>query len=92
MMEGNDEAAIELLESLERQIGHVAPPFADVEELRKRRCDHLTGCFIKNETAGHDGELIPAVVVDAAWRVDEQLQSGCGVDTTMHEAKPSGTL
>ena len=70
-MEGNDEAAIELLESLERQIGHVASPFADVEEFRERRRDNLTGDFIKDETAGHNGELIPAVVVDAARRIDE---------------------
>jgi hypothetical protein len=71
MMEGNDETAIELFESLERQIGHVASPFANIEEFRERRRDDLTGDFINDETAGHDGELIPAVVVNAARRIDE---------------------
>ena len=72
-MEDDDEAAVELLESLERQIGRRAAPLADIEELGKRRRDHPARRFVEDETARQDREVVPTVLVYAAWRVDVDL-------------------
>ncbi|WP_246747859.1 hypothetical protein, partial [Methylobacterium sp. SD274] len=75
-MEGDDQAAVELLERLERKVRDGRVTLADVEELGEGRRDDDAGGRVDDEAPSQQRVPVPAVVVHAALRVTVEDQPG----------------
>jgi hypothetical protein len=74
VVEDDDQAAVELLNRLEWQVGDGFGMLADIEEFRKRRGHDTFAVRVKDKSASHERCLIPFLLVDAAFRVAEETQ------------------
>jgi hypothetical protein len=74
VVEQDDEAAVELLKRLERQVRDGVQPLSHIEELGERRSYNTPLVGVEDDAAGEHGDVVPLPVVDAALAVAVQAQ------------------
>jgi hypothetical protein len=72
VVEDDDQAAVQLLETLERQIGDRPAALAGIEEFREWGRHDTPGCRVQDQATRHHGDRVPRVLEDAAFGVDVQ--------------------
>jgi hypothetical protein len=65
MPEEDDQAAVDLLESLERQVRDALAALEDVEELRERRRYNRLLLDVQDQPARDQRRVVPLPVIDA---------------------------
>ena len=70
--EQDDQAAVELVEHLERAVRDDPVCLARIEELGERRRDNDTLLFVQDQPAGQQRKVVPQVIEDAGIAVNPQ--------------------
>ena len=75
MMKDDDQASVELLRGLERQVRNRPVALAGIEELGKRGGDDPAGCVVQNQATGGQSHWLPGCLEDTVAGVDVKRQA-----------------